>query len=136
MEIEEVGTNWNTRPNQAAPTIQWVSIWSDPHIQCLDRELLVLAQVFDHVKQMEIEEVGTNWKTRPNLSHTHNPRVSIRSDPHILMTRQRISTITQVIDHSKTDEIEEVGTNWKTRPNQATPTIQGYQSGQTLYTID
>ena len=28
-------------------------------------------------------------------------------------------------------EIEEVGTNWKTRPNQATPTIQGYQSGQT-----
>ena len=32
MEIEEVGTNWKTRPNQAAPTIQWVSIWSDPHI--------------------------------------------------------------------------------------------------------
>ena len=43
MEIEEVGTNWNTRPNQAAPTIQWVSIRSDPHIQCLDRELLILA---------------------------------------------------------------------------------------------
>ena len=50
---------------------------------------------------MEIEEVGTNWKTRPNLSRTHNPRVSIRSDPHILMTRQRINTITQVFDHRK-----------------------------------
>ena len=32
--------------------------------------------------------------------------------------------------------IEEVGTNWKTRPNQASPTIQGYQSVQTLYTND
>ena len=49
------------------------------------------------------------------------------------MTRQRIIIIARKpLTTWKQMRIEEVGTNWKTRPNQAAPTIQWYQSGQTL----
>ena len=45
------------------------------------QRIIIITQALTTVNQMEIEEVGTNWKTRPNLSLAHDPMVVNQVSP-------------------------------------------------------
>ena len=85
-----MGTNWKTRPNQATPTIQWVSIRSDPHILMSRQRIITITQVIDHRKQMRLRKwapIGKHALIKPH------PQMGINQvSPYILLSRQRIIT--------------------------------------------